>query len=85
MKKILISAYACEPFKGSEQAVGWNIAIELAKTHEVHVITRANNEEMIEPNIPNTVRNNITFHYYDSETFKRLKNKEKGIYIYYIA
>lgn len=85
MKKILVSAYACEPFKGSEQAVGWNIVIELAKTHEVHVITRANNEDVIEPNIPNEIRANITFHYYDSLYFKKLKNKEKGIYLYYTA
>ena len=39
MRKILVSAYACEPYKGSEQAVGWNIVLELAKTNDVHVIT----------------------------------------------
>ena len=48
MRKILVSAYACEPYKGSEQAVGWNIVLELAKTDDVHVITRANNKIPIE-------------------------------------
>lgn len=85
MKKILISAYACEPFKGSEQAVGWNIALGLAKTNEVHVITRSNNKEFIEPNIPKEIREHLHFHYYDSEIFKKFKQKEKGIYLYYIA
>ena len=83
MKRILVSAYACEPFKGSEQAVGWNIVLQMAKFNEVHVITRANNEEYIEPNVPAEVRHNISFHYYDSSFFMKLKHKEKGVYFYY--
>ena len=43
MKTILVSAYACEPLKGSEQGVGWNWVLQLAKKNNVHVITRANN------------------------------------------
>jgi glycosyltransferase involved in cell wall biosynthesis len=39
--KVLLSAYACEPNKGSEPGVGWNIARELARRHDVWVITRA--------------------------------------------
>ena len=45
---ILISAYACEPNKGSEPGVGWNWAIELSKHHNVWVITRDNNKSTIE-------------------------------------
>lgn len=37
--KVLISAFACEPGKGSEPGVGWNIASQLAKHHDVTVIT----------------------------------------------
>lgn len=37
--KILISAYACSPFKGSEPGVGWNFIKNLSKYHELHVIT----------------------------------------------
>lgn len=45
---ILLSAYACEPNKGSEPGVGWNWAIELARLgHQVWVITRANNQPSI--------------------------------------
>jgi len=36
--KILVSAYACCPEKGSEPGMGWNFVIGLAKFHEVHVI-----------------------------------------------
>ena len=46
---ILLSCYACEPRKGSEPGVGWRWAQELAAAgHEVHVITRANNQPAIE-------------------------------------
>lgn len=47
--KILISAYSCEPGKGSEPGVGWNVAQEVAKHHEVWVLTRPDESgEMIE-------------------------------------
>lgn len=45
--KILLSAYACEPNKGSEPGVGWSWAIEYAKYHQVWVLTRDNNEQTI--------------------------------------
>lgn len=38
--KILISAYSCEPGRGSERGVGWNVAREVARRHEVWVLTR---------------------------------------------
>jgi len=38
--KILISAYSCEPGKGSERGVGWNVVREVARYHEVWVLTR---------------------------------------------
>jgi glycosyltransferase involved in cell wall biosynthesis len=37
--KILISAYACSPEKGSEPAVGWGFVSELARHHDLWVIT----------------------------------------------
>jgi hypothetical protein len=44
--KILLSAYACEPNKGSEPEVGWKWAITLSQLgHEVYVITRLNNKK----------------------------------------
>jgi len=46
--KILLSAYACEPFKGSEPEVGWQWALQMARFHDVTVLTRCNNQENIE-------------------------------------
>ena len=46
--KVLLSAYACEPNKGSEPAVGWNWALALTRRgYDVHVITRSNNRAPI--------------------------------------
>lgn len=46
--KILLSAYACEPNRGSEQGVGWGWALEWAKENDVWVITRDRNQSRIE-------------------------------------
>jgi glycosyltransferase involved in cell wall biosynthesis len=57
--KILISAYSCEPGKGSEPGIGWNTAREVAKYHEVWVLTRpdesrkAIEEELARNPVPN--------------------------------
>lgn len=37
--KILVSAYACSPGRGSEPGMGWNFVFGLSKYHQVHVIT----------------------------------------------
>jgi len=43
MKTVLITAYAVNPFKGSEDGTGWNISREIAKKNKVILITRKNN------------------------------------------
>ncbi|HEY9768029.1 MAG TPA: glycosyltransferase [Coleofasciculaceae cyanobacterium] len=45
--KVLLSAYSCEPGKGSERGVGWNLAKEVAKYHEVWVFTRPDESKTI--------------------------------------
>lgn len=45
--KILISAYACEPGRGAEPGVGWNLVRELSEEHELWVLTRAKHEREV--------------------------------------
>src|ERR1700730_15992707 len=45
--RILLSAYSCEPGKGSEPEVGWRWAWQMARWHDVTVLTRAKNEATI--------------------------------------
>jgi len=42
--RVLLSAYACEPGKGSEPGIGWNWALEISRLgHACCVLTRENN------------------------------------------
>lgn len=83
--KILISAYGCEPGLGSEQGVGWNWILEIARFCEVVVITRTNNRPAIEAALPSALIGRIRFEYYDlPQAIKRFKKKEKGLYLYYL-
>jgi glycosyltransferase involved in cell wall biosynthesis len=48
MIKVLMTAYAIHPYKGSEDATGWNHVIQAAKGNEIIAVTRKNNREGIE-------------------------------------
>jgi glycosyltransferase involved in cell wall biosynthesis len=63
--KILVSAYSCEPYRGSEPGVGWNFSMALASRHNVFVITRSNQKKQIEDFILKNDKPNIKFIYYD--------------------
>lgn len=54
MITILISAYAVDPFKGSEDGMGWNYIFQAARHHHVVAVTRCNNREAIERYIAET-------------------------------
>jgi glycosyltransferase involved in cell wall biosynthesis len=45
---VLLSAYACEPGRGSEPGVGWAWARELSECVDLSVLTRTNNRDTIE-------------------------------------
>ena len=63
--KVLISAYSCEPGKGSERGVGWNIAKEVAQHHEVWVLTRPDeSKEAIEAELARNPIPNLHFIYF---------------------
>ena len=62
---ILLSAYACEPNKGSEPGVGWNIAQKLAKFHSVWVFTSNTHRQAIEAELAVQPIENLHFIYFD--------------------
>ena len=82
--RILLSAYACEPGRGSEPGVGWNWAKQLAQLEEVWVITRANNREPIERALAQNPLPNLHCVYYDLPRWARFwKKKSRGLRLYY--
>ncbi len=83
--KILLSAYACEPHKGSEPAVGWNWARTLVRQgHDVHVITRGNNQPSVQAAIDRE-QLSLAVAYYDLPGWcRRWKRLPGGLYVYYL-
>jgi len=63
--KVLLCAYACRPDKGSEPSVGWNVAREMVKYHEVWVLTRTNNSTAIEAELQQHPLSKLHFVYCD--------------------
>lgn len=87
--RILLSAYACEPDRGSEPGVGWGWACALADAgHEVDVLTRTANRAAIEAELAARPRPRLRFHWHDlSSTARWLKRVGggAGLRLYYIA
>lgn len=81
---ILLSAYACEPGKGSEPGVGWNVAVQLASYHDVWVITRANNRRVVEAELLRNPVPGLRFVYFDLPRWAAFwKRGRRGIRLYY--
>jgi len=86
-KTILATTYAINPFKGSEDGMGWNFVCQIARFHSVIAITRENNREDIERYMqqhPNDIYQNITFLYFDLPYWMRFwKKGSRGAMLYY--
>ncbi len=83
--KVLLSAYACEPARGSEPGAGWNWAVAAARRHEVWVMTRANNRPAIEEALARNPRSSLHFEYIDLPSWARWWQRgPRGARIYYV-
>ena len=87
MKTILATAYAVNPYKGSEDGTGWNLVGEIARYNKVIVVTRENNRQAIEKFLntyPDTFHNQIQFLYFDLPYWMRFwKKGERGAMLYF--
>lgn len=82
--KVLLSAYACEPDRGSEPEVGWQWAIHLARLHDLTVLTRANNRGPIERGLAALPEPHPRFVYFDlSPRMQALKRSGMPVALYY--
>ncbi len=84
---ILATCYAVNPYKGSEDAMGWNFVYQIARFRKVFVITRENNKSHIENYMkenPDPVYQNMNFLYFDLPYWMRFwKNGSRGALLYY--
>ena len=88
MKTILATAYAVNPYKGSEDGTGWNLVGQIARHNKVIVVTRENNRPFIEKYLnehTEVVQNiNATFLYFDLPYWMRFwKKGERGAMLYF--
>ncbi len=83
--RVLISAYACEPGKGSEPGVGWNWVRMISEiVDEVWVITRANNRPVIEKVLAQEPMPNVHWVYFDLPRWASFwKKGQRGVHLYY--
>ena len=86
-KTILATCYAVNPYKGSEDAMGWNFVYQIARFNKVLAVTRENNKTAIEKYMtenPDAVYDNITFLYFDLPYWMRFwKKGGRGAMLYY--
>jgi glycosyltransferase involved in cell wall biosynthesis len=87
LKIILATAYAVNPYKGSEDGMGWNFILQIARFNKVIAITRENNREHIEQYMEqysNPVYQQITFLYFDLPYWMRFwKKGSRGAMLYF--
>jgi glycosyltransferase involved in cell wall biosynthesis len=81
--RVLVAAYACEPERGSEQGAGWNLVWQLARSHDVWVITRANDQQKIEAELAKKPNPNLHFLYHDLRGLLPIKRLPGGLYLYH--
>lgn len=86
MKTILLTAYAINPYKGSEDGMGWNFVLQAARHQRVIAVTRRNNRPHIERYLSeHTIAqvNNITFLYFDLPAWTRFWKKGPTLSLIY--
>ncbi len=86
-KTVLLSAYAVNPYHGSEDGMGWNFINQIARFNKVIAVTRQNTRPDIERYMqehPATHHSNIQFVYYDLPYWMRFwKKGGRGAMLYY--
>ena len=82
--KILLSAYACEPGRGSESGVGWNMAKALAREHQVWVLTSHTHQHFIDAELEQHPDPNLRVAYVDPFGWiLNWQTKPRGVYVHY--
>ncbi|MDT7522968.1 glycosyltransferase [Rhodoferax sp. TBRC 17198] len=82
--KILLSAFACAPNTGSEAGGGWVYACELAKKHQVWVLTDVSRKLLIEK-FSDPLPSNLQFVYYRPSWLSTLSLNSKTAHLIYQA
>jgi glycosyltransferase involved in cell wall biosynthesis len=83
--RILVSAFAFAPHTGSEPGVGWRWAHELAREHEVTVITDSSRRASAEPALRESPVPGLTVVYWRPDWLARLPLHARSAHVVYLA
>jgi len=86
--RLLTCAFTCSPFGNNqlghgEAVLGWNLVMQLARFHEVHVLTHPSNRAGIEKGLAGQSCSSLTFHYFDVPRGLGLLRKLQGCFQLY--
>lgn len=79
-KTVLVTTYAVNPYKGSEDGMGWHFILQIARHQRVIAVTRANNQPAIDrywhehPEL-DALRQRVQFLYFDWPVWLRFWKK----------
>ena len=80
--RILISAYGCGPGRGSEPGVGWNWSRQVARFHEVWVLTPESERHLIETHHASDAPPRLRFIHCDLPRWLRPSNQGTTVRYY---
>ncbi len=86
--RVLTCAFVCGPSGNSqlghgEAVLGWNLVTQLARFHEVHVLTHPSNREGIEKALQGAPRPTLSFEYFDIPRWLGVLRKLQGGFQFY--
>lgn len=79
-RKVLLSAFACDPLNGSEAYVGWKWTDILSDNNDLHVLTRKYSQSL-KQDVQR--KGEVTFHYIDLPFCSRIDHHWKFMKLYY--
>jgi glycosyltransferase involved in cell wall biosynthesis len=87
MMKLLLSAYACEPHRGSEPGNGWNWAISTARMgYEVWCLTTVEGREKIEREVEQLGLTNLHMVFVEvPQWVDNVYKYQPGVYLHYMV
>ena len=81
--KILLMAYECSPYRGSEWAVGWGRLLGAAKVAETHVVTSEENFAALDrARAEGLLPSNVFFHQPAPDDKLRKLERKPALYAY---
>lgn len=82
-RRVLVSAFACSPLWGSEPEVGWQWVVQMARLHDLVLVTHAHFRSHIEPALAQAGVA-VEVHYFDAGSLGLHPHRQLNSRLYYL-